>query len=125
MLTNKETGQFLVEGDTIVNENLAITYEKIANSPDPIKLFYRGELTDIMVEELNETLTHEDFKNYQPKRSDAIVFDLDDENLLLTSSSPSSGVILGFIMKLIAEVSVWLLISIELDLKRWYSRSFQ
>lgn len=112
LLTNKETGQFVKEGDILVRKDLAETYEKLAKSDDPIAYFYHGELADQLVGELqewagqNQTLTKEDFASYPPaKKSDAIVFDLDDENRMLTSTVPSSGPILGFIMKAVAKVS--------------------
>lgn len=111
MLTNEKTGEFVKEGDTLVRNDLAATYERLANSPDPVALFYNGEMAEELVNELkqwagqNETLTVADFADYPPaKKSDAIAFDLDDENRLLASALPSSGPILGFIMKAIAKV---------------------
>ena len=105
MFTNKKTGKFFKVGDLMKREDLAKTFEKIANSDDPVALFYRGELTDIFVEELNNTLTHQDFKDYKANKNDAIVFEL-GEDRLLAPTLPSSGVILGFIMKVVDEVSV-------------------
>lgn len=97
----------MVENDILVREDLAKTFEMLANSPDPVKLFYEGELTDQFVEELNGSgITKDDFKDYNYRKEEAIIFDLDDENRLLASTLPSSGVILGFIMKIIAEVCI-------------------
>lgn len=112
MLTNEKTGKFVKEGDILVRKDLAETYEKLANSNDPLAYFYYGELADQLIAELqewagpkNQTLTREDFASYLPaKKSDAIVYDLDDENRMLTSALPSSGPILGFIMKAVAKV---------------------
>lgn len=112
MLTNEKTGEFVKEGDTLVRKDLADTYQRLANSPDPVALFYNGAMAEELVAELkewagpqNETLTIADFADYPPaKKSDAITFDLDDENRLLASTLPSSGPILGFIMKAIAKL---------------------
>lgn len=102
---NDKTNQFLKEGDTLVRKDLAATYRLIANAEDPVGLFYRGELADQFVEELKGSgITKQDFENYVLKKDDAIVYDLDEENRLLVSGPPSSGVILGFIMKAVAKV---------------------
>ena len=104
-MRRENSTEFLKEGDILRRPDLAKTYELIANSDDPDKLFYRGELTDKFVEELKGSgITKQDFADYQVKKSDAIVFDLDDENRLLAPTLPSSGVILGFIMKVVHEV---------------------
>ena len=110
-MTNEKSGQFVKEGDILVRNDLAATYEKLANSKEPLNLFYYGEMAEQLVAELqewagtNQTLTTDDFAAYPPaKKSNAIVYDLDDENRMLASTLPSSGPILGFIMKAVSKV---------------------
>lgn len=104
-MKKENSSDYFVEGDTMKRPDLARTYELLAKSEDPYALFYRGELTDTFVEELaGSGITKEDFGNYEAKRADAIVFDLDQNNRLLVPTLPSSGVILGFIMKVVVEV---------------------
>ncbi|KAI6191150.1 hypothetical protein M3Y97_00196700 [Aphelenchoides bicaudatus] len=67
---NNKTDKVYQFGDLIKRLELADTLEKIANSPDPIQLFYHGEIADIIVKEIQENggiITKEDLANYKPK----------------------------------------------------------
>ncbi|KAI1714983.1 gamma-glutamyltranspeptidase domain-containing protein [Ditylenchus destructor] len=67
---NNVTNHVYQFGDVIHRLELADTMEKIALSPDPIKLFYHGEMADTIVSEIQQNgglLTKEDLANYKPK----------------------------------------------------------
>lgn len=105
LLRKENSDEFLKEGDILKRPDLAKTYKMIADSDDPVALFYRGDLTKQFVKELEGSgITEEDFHRYQVQKKESIPIDLDDENRLYASTLPSSGIILGFMMKLIAEV---------------------
>ncbi|CAJ0580253.1 unnamed protein product, partial [Mesorhabditis spiculigera] len=66
-----ENGKVKQNGDQVVRREFADTLQQLANSNDPIKLFYdSAELTQIMVEEMTKNgrqglLTREDFRAYR------------------------------------------------------------
>uniref|UniRef100_A0A914BW81 Gamma-glutamyltransferase n=1 Tax=Acrobeloides nanus TaxID=290746 RepID=A0A914BW81_9BILA len=67
---NPKTDHVYETGDIIKRPILADTLEKLANSPDPVQLFYNSEMTDEMVQEIRENggiITKEDFTNYKPQ----------------------------------------------------------
>jgi gamma-glutamyltranspeptidase len=43
-------------GDLIKRTELANTLEKIANSPNPVELFYHGEMADLIVKEIQASV---------------------------------------------------------------------
>lgn len=49
---NNKTDRVYQFGDVIKRTELANTLEKIANSQNPIELFYHGEMADIIVKEI-------------------------------------------------------------------------
>jgi gamma-glutamyltranspeptidase len=51
---NPKTDHVYEVGDIIKRPILADTLEKLANSPDPVQLFYNSEMTDEMVREIQE-----------------------------------------------------------------------
>uniref|UniRef100_A0A915E6K2 Gamma-glutamyltransferase n=1 Tax=Ditylenchus dipsaci TaxID=166011 RepID=A0A915E6K2_9BILA len=67
---NSATDKVYQFGDLIRRTSLANTLEKIAFSPDPVHMFYHGEMADIIVEEIQRNgglLTKEDLAKYKPK----------------------------------------------------------
>lgn len=51
---NNATNKVFVAGDIIQRPELATTLERIALSPDPEELFYRGNIADALVREIQE-----------------------------------------------------------------------
>lgn len=102
IFVNKQTNRVYSENDTIKMPQLAKTLELLSESDD-LNRFYSSDFTRLMVDEINENggnVTFEDFRNYQAIVSEPIVVDLDHEHKLLTSSIPSSGILVSFIMRL-------------------------
>ncbi|XGW03446.1 hypothetical protein V3C99_014995 [Haemonchus contortus] len=57
-------------GDLLPRTKLAKTLEELANSNDPVKLFYRGEMADTIAREMAEgggIITKEDLASYKPR----------------------------------------------------------
>ncbi|KAH7712347.1 Protein H14N18.4 a [Aphelenchoides avenae] len=66
---NNKTDHVYQNGDIIYRRQLADTLEEIANSEDPVHLFYHGKFADIIVKEIQENgglLTKEDLASYKP-----------------------------------------------------------
>lgn len=51
---NPATNTTYKVGEHLPRQKLAATLEKIANSPDPVKLFYRGEMAETIAKEMAE-----------------------------------------------------------------------
>uniref|UniRef100_A0A914YXG3 Gamma-glutamyltransferase n=1 Tax=Panagrolaimus superbus TaxID=310955 RepID=A0A914YXG3_9BILA len=67
---NPDTGAVYEYGDIIKRTKLADTLEEIANSNDPVELFYHGKFAEIFAKEFEEyggIISKEDLANYQPK----------------------------------------------------------
>jgi gamma-glutamyltranspeptidase/glutathione hydrolase/leukotriene-C4 hydrolase len=98
---NKATNMTYQEHELIRMPNLANTLDLI--SVHNVKAFYNSKLTRQMVDEINKNggnVTVDDFKMYRPVVTKAMKIDLDSEYQLYTSPVPSSGVLVGFIMKI-------------------------
>jgi gamma-glutamyltranspeptidase/glutathione hydrolase/leukotriene-C4 hydrolase len=103
MFINKETNQIYKKDEVIKLPKLAQTFELIRDSN--ISAFYDGVLTADIVEEINANggnVTMDDLKTYRPVVEKPITVDLNEQYKLYTSSLPSSGVIVSFIMKLMS-----------------------
>uniref|UniRef100_A0A915IRU5 Gamma-glutamyltransferase n=1 Tax=Romanomermis culicivorax TaxID=13658 RepID=A0A915IRU5_ROMCU len=64
---DEKTGQPRKEGEMMKFPKLADTMEKLANSKNPVQLFYDSEWTDRMIDEFRTNggvMTREDFRNY-------------------------------------------------------------
>lgn len=88
-------------GDIVKMEKLANTLEVLSKTD--FSTFYNGEMTKTIVEEINENggqVSVQDFFNYKPVISEAIKIQIDDQYTLYTSGLPSSGVLAGFIIKI-------------------------
>uniref|UniRef100_A0A0N5CQT0 Gamma-glutamyltranspeptidase 1 n=1 Tax=Thelazia callipaeda TaxID=103827 RepID=A0A0N5CQT0_THECL len=67
---SNETGKVFVAGDIIKRLELGDTLEKLALSPNPEELFYRGEIAKSLVKEIQEyggIITENDFAHFKPK----------------------------------------------------------
>lgn len=49
---NEKTGTVFEEGEIMKREQLAVTLEKLANSNDPVQLFYNGEIADEILRDM-------------------------------------------------------------------------
>uniref|UniRef100_A0A1I7RTA5 Gamma-glutamyltranspeptidase 1 n=2 Tax=Bursaphelenchus xylophilus TaxID=6326 RepID=A0A1I7RTA5_BURXY len=92
---NPETKRVWKFGDIIKRNKLADTLERIANSEDPIKDFYEGELAEIMVDEIQKAggiMSKEDLKNYRPKLYETpLIRSRFYENLTMCGPPPPSS----------------------------------
>uniref|UniRef100_A0A7E4ZZ68 Gamma-glutamyltransferase n=1 Tax=Panagrellus redivivus TaxID=6233 RepID=A0A7E4ZZ68_PANRE len=67
---NPETGSVYKSGEILKQPTLANTLETIANAEDPVELFYKGEMADIIAAEFAENeaiITKADLKKYKPR----------------------------------------------------------
>ncbi|KAI6186520.1 hypothetical protein M3Y98_00141500 [Aphelenchoides besseyi] len=93
---NSRTGQLFKEGEIIRNPILAETYRKIAVSPDPVRLFYNGEIAQTIEYEVSTQndgyLTKGDLETYrtvvdqQPLENSHF-----DDELVMCGPKPSSS----------------------------------
>lgn len=100
---NQQTGEIANENDVIKNPKLARTLEIIG--AENITAFYNGSLTQIMVDEMNAngaSVTVEDFNNYQALVKKPIEVNINDEFKVLSQPPPSSGILVGFIIRLMS-----------------------
>ncbi|VDM42320.1 unnamed protein product [Toxocara canis] len=66
---NNATNKVFLAGDIIKRPELAATLERLANSSNPEELFYRGDMADTIVQEIQKNggiLTKEDLANFKP-----------------------------------------------------------
>lgn len=101
IFVDQATGSIKKVGDLVKMQKLSDTLEILSQSD--FSTFYNGQMTKLMVEEINENggqVTIEDFNNYRPIVSEAVKLKIDDEYTLYTSGLPSSGILAGFIIKL-------------------------
>ncbi|KAK6048699.1 hypothetical protein COOONC_13796 [Cooperia oncophora] len=67
---NPVTNSTYKMGDLLPRLKLANTLEKLANSKDPVKLFYRGEMAETIAREMAEgggIITKADLASYKPR----------------------------------------------------------
>uniref|UniRef100_A0A915C3J4 Gamma-glutamyl transpeptidase n=1 Tax=Parascaris univalens TaxID=6257 RepID=A0A915C3J4_PARUN len=70
---NNVTNKVFVAGDIIKRPQLANTLERLANSSDPEALFYRGDMADTIIDEIQANggiLTKEDLAKFKPSLND-------------------------------------------------------
>ncbi|VDP21090.1 unnamed protein product [Onchocerca flexuosa] len=66
---NNATNKVFVAGDIIKRPELAKTLERLALSPDPEELFYRGDIAEALVKEIQKNggiITLNDFAQFKP-----------------------------------------------------------
>ena len=95
-------GEFLTEGDTLYQLQLADTLEAIAEQG--IDYFYNSNFTVEMVKELQENygsiLTVEDFQRYTAIERQVVPAQFKD-HIMLSMPPPASGVILGLLLNIL------------------------
>ncbi|PIC30823.1 hypothetical protein B9Z55_021934 [Caenorhabditis nigoni] len=65
---NPETNATYASGDILKRRKLAKTLERLGNSPNPVQLFYHGEMAKTMAKEFQEgggLITEQDLANYK------------------------------------------------------------
>lgn len=88
-------------GDIVKMEKLADTLEVLSKTD--FSTFYNSDMTKTIVDEINENggqVSLQDFYNYKPVINEAVKIKINDEYTLYTSGLPSSGVLAGFIIKI-------------------------
>lgn len=101
VFVNPLTNETYKENDFIKMPKLADTLELISKTN--INEFYNGNLTQVMVDEINEnggSVTTEDFRNYKALIKPSISVNIDSDHRLFTQPPPSSGVLIPFIMRI-------------------------
>lgn len=104
---NRETNKIYRMGELLVQKTLAQTLTAIANSTDPVALFYEQLSKDLIDDIYNADnwtgiipiITVDDFKNYSIIERQPVVTRLALNNITLHSFPlPASGDVLGFIL---------------------------
>ncbi|CAI4225030.1 unnamed protein product [Auanema sp. JU1783] len=92
---NPSTNATYKVGDLLPRLKLANTLEKIAESSDPVELFYRGEMTEVMAKEFENgggIITKEDFANYKVRVYEtALINDHFRGDLVMCGGPPPSS----------------------------------
>lgn len=98
---NPLTNQTYKQNDFIKMLKLADTLELISRTN--INEFYNGNLTKVIVDEINENggmVTVEDFNNYKALIKPPLSVNIDAEHRLYTQPPPSSGILVPFILRI-------------------------
>ncbi len=96
--TKGDGGEWL-EGDTLIQIDLAETLIRIAN--DGRNGFYEGETARLFVEEMQRgggIITHQDLRNYRSVWRDPLVLNYKDYKLIAMGPPSSGGVVMGQIL---------------------------
>ncbi|CAJ0589798.1 unnamed protein product [Cylicocyclus nassatus] len=91
---NPATNDTYKAGDLLPRLKLAATLEKVANSEDPVKLFYHGEMADTIAREMAEgggIITKADLASYKPIFYDQLVNDHFRGDLVMCGGPPPSS----------------------------------
>ncbi len=95
------------KGDTIKNKKFAQTLSKISkNGP---KVFYEGEIAEMIVNEVVESggiMTLEDLKNYRSVWRDPVKFKYKELDIISMSLPSSGGILLGQMLKAIEDYDI-------------------
>ncbi|XP_042208204.1 scoloptoxin SSD14-like [Homarus americanus] len=101
---NPTTGTVYQEGDIVTRPQLANTLRLLQQDSDAL---YTGPLAESLtqdIQNLGGTLTKEDLKQYRPVWKDPVRVNLQHGGFTMYSSpSPSSGLVLGFILNVLDE----------------------
>ncbi|CAB3409581.1 unnamed protein product [Caenorhabditis bovis] len=102
---DKYTDSYFNDGDILTNLELAKTLEMIAQSADPIQLFYNGTIAEGIVEEMQLNggiITLKDLQNYRTDISEALYSEIDGYRMC-GPPPPSSWVITQMIPRILEE----------------------
>uniref|UniRef100_G3MPR7 Gamma-glutamyltransferase n=1 Tax=Amblyomma maculatum TaxID=34609 RepID=G3MPR7_AMBMU len=97
--SNNETGEFLAEGELLIQEDLANTLESIARNG--VEHFYNSTLTQEIVNTINNSsgvMSVEDFANYTVEWVDPVNASFRDGHTLFSVPPPGSGPVLTYIL---------------------------
>ncbi|VDK86087.1 unnamed protein product [Onchocerca ochengi] len=70
IFVDPKTDKIYKEGDVITRDHLGVTLQNIANSSDPLQLFYRGGIAQTIAAEIEERggyVSLDDLRNYETK----------------------------------------------------------
>ncbi|EYC19365.1 hypothetical protein Y032_0024g1044 [Ancylostoma ceylanicum] len=91
---NPATNSTYKAGDRLPRPKLAATLEKIANAPDPVKMFYRGEMAEVIAREMAEgggIITKKDLASYKPIFYDQLTNNHFRGDLVMCGAPPPSS----------------------------------
>ncbi|KHJ83819.1 gamma-glutamyltranspeptidase, partial [Oesophagostomum dentatum] len=91
---NPDTDKIYKRGDIIPRPKLADTLEKIANSSDPVEMFYRGEMAETIIREITEgggILTKQDLADYKPIEMEPLISTDFRNDLVMCGGPPPSS----------------------------------
>ncbi|CAG9540394.1 unnamed protein product [Cercopithifilaria johnstoni] len=108
VFVNPETKKVYKEGDIITRDHLGATLQHIANSSDPLQLFYRGGIAQTIAAEIEEHGGHisaDDLSNYKTKLNEIpiITEQFLDNYAMCGPPPPSSSAVTQSIILTIAE----------------------
>ncbi|XP_064634499.1 scoloptoxin SSD14-like isoform X2 [Lineus longissimus] len=101
VFVNSKTGDLYNIGDKVKNPILGKTLTAISEDKDA---FYFGTLAEDIITDIQDgggIISLQDFSNYMVKWRDPVQFSLQDGSTLHSLPPPSSGAVIGFIMKLL------------------------
>ncbi|XP_058800051.1 scoloptoxin SSD14-like [Phymastichus coffea] len=106
ILINSETNMLYAEGELIKRPKLAETLRKLANAPNPVDLFYKGDMAKQLVAEIKGfkgIITEEDFANYKVQWREPTVAKL-GKITMYSAPPPGSGVLLTFMLNVLEKL---------------------
>ncbi|VDM96206.1 unnamed protein product [Thelazia callipaeda] len=108
VFVNSETGKIYEEGDIITRDHLGATLQFIANSTDPIELFYRGGVAQTIASEFDEHggfVSADDLSNYRTviNEEPLITEEFIEDLVICGPPPPSSSAVTQSIIAVMAE----------------------
>ncbi|VBB27867.1 unnamed protein product [Acanthocheilonema viteae] len=108
VFVNPKTEKVYEEGDIITRDHLGATLKEIANSSDPLQLFYRGGIAQTIAAEIEEHggyISTDDLNNYKTKLNEIpiIIEQFLDDYAMCGPPPPSSAAITQSLILTIAE----------------------
>ncbi|XP_023246184.1 glutathione hydrolase 1 proenzyme-like [Copidosoma floridanum] len=103
ILINPETKQVYSAGERMKMPQLKETLMILANSSNPVELFYNGSMRDALVSEIRDAggiVTPEDFSNYRVNWTEPLVGKIGNVTVY-TAPPPGSGALLVFMMNVL------------------------
>ncbi|ULT93136.1 hypothetical protein L5515_010117 [Caenorhabditis briggsae] len=103
LYTSKFSGEFYKVGEIVANYPLAKLLRVIANSQDPVQLFYNGSIADGIIKEMlanGGIITIDDLRNYETHVTEALYADL-GKYRMCGPPPPSSWVITQAIPRIV------------------------
>ncbi|GMS77922.1 hypothetical protein PENTCL1PPCAC_97, partial [Pristionchus entomophagus] len=107
MFTNPATNVFYKEGEIMHRPKLAKTLQRLADAADPAELFYKGEMAQTIVKEIQEGggyLTLEDLEDYEAADKPSVTSSITPTISQCGPPPPSSWIVTQLIVKVMAEL---------------------